>query len=168
MPANTHDLLLEIGVEELPARFCAPALEQLKARATAALAAARLAHGEIGTLGTPRRLVLLVQDLADRQVDRDILSRGPATRIAFDAAGEPTRAAEGFARGQGVSVDDLLIQADEKGIEYVYARRHEAGRSADALLPPLLHDLVYALEFPQSIRWGSNSMSFARPIRWLL
>src|SRR5919199_4362403 len=95
MAANTHDVLLEIGVEELPARFCAPALDQLKARAAAALAEARLAHGEIVTMGTPRRLVLLVRDLAARQADRDILSRGPATRIAFDAAGKPTRAAGG-------------------------------------------------------------------------
>src|SRR5437773_271282 len=79
MPANTHDVLLEIGVEELPARSCPPALEQLKVRATAALAAARLAHGEIVTLGTPRPLVLMVRDLAARQADRDILSRGPAT-----------------------------------------------------------------------------------------
>ena len=93
MPANTHDVLLEIGVEELPARFGPPALEQLKARATAALAAARLAHGEIVTLGTPRRLVLLVRDLAPNQADRDILSRGPASRVAFNAAGKPTRAA---------------------------------------------------------------------------
>ncbi|HKC74768.1 MAG TPA: glycine--tRNA ligase subunit beta [Chloroflexota bacterium] len=168
MPANTHDVLLEIGVEELPARFCAPALEQLKARAAAALSAARLAHGAIVTLGTPRRLVLLVRDLAARQADRDILSRGPATRIAFDAAGKPTRAAEGFARGQGVSVDALLIQADEKGVAYVYAHRHEAGRSADALLPSLLRDLIDAVEFPQSMRWGTHSMRFARPIRWLL
>src|SRR5919198_1730612 len=168
MPATTHDLLLEIGVEELPARFCPPALEQLKTRAAAALAAARLDHGEIVTIGTPRRLVLLVRDLAARQADREILSRGPATRIAFDAAGKPTRAAEGFARGQGVSVDDLFVQADEKGIAYVYARRHEAGRSADAILPSLLRDLIDALEFPQSMRWGTHSMRFARPIRWLL
>src|SRR5438105_5129442 len=158
MAVNTHDVLLEIGVEELPARFCAPALEQLKARAAAALSAARLAHGAIVTLGTPRRLVLLVRDLAARQADRDILSRGPATRIAFDGAGKPARAAEGFARGQRVSVDDLLIQADEKGIEYVDARGHEAGRSADAVLPALLRDLIDALEFPQSMRWGVHSM----------
>src|ERR671938_1054576 len=168
MAANTHVVLLEIGVEELPARFCARPLHQKRAGPPAALAAARLAHGEIVTLGTPRRLVLLVRDLAARQADRDILSRGPATRIAFDAAGKPTRAAEGFARSQGVSVDDLLIQTDEKGVAYVYARRHVAGRSADAILPSLLRDLIYALEFPQSMRWGSHSMRFARPIRWLL
>src|SRR5918911_3089434 len=99
MAANTHDVLLEIGVEELPARFCAPALEHLKTRAAAALVAARLAHGEIVTLGTPRRLVLLVRDLAARQADRDILSRGPATRIAFDAAGKAAQAAGRVARG---------------------------------------------------------------------
>src|SRR5947208_15934278 len=145
MAVNTHDVLLEIGVEELPARFCAPALEQLKVSAAAAMAAARLAHGEIVTIGTPRRLVLLVRDLAARQADRDILSRGPATRIAFDAAGKPTRGAEGFARGQGGSVDYLSIPADEKGVAYVYARRHDAGRSADAILPSLLRDLIDAL-----------------------
>src|ERR687886_1956298 len=104
MPTNTHDVLLEIGVEELPARFCAPALEQLKARAAAALAAARLAHGEVVTLGTPRRLVLLVRDLAARQADRDILSRGPATRIAFDAAGKTPQGGGGFPRRPGGSL----------------------------------------------------------------
>src|SRR2546423_15640112 len=98
MPANTHDVLLEIGVEELPARFCAPALEQLKARAAAALAAARLAHGEIVTLGTPRRLGLLGQDLAAPQADRDIPSRGPAPRAAFHAAGRAPRARGGGRR----------------------------------------------------------------------
>src|SRR5437763_16568349 len=103
MAANTHDVLLEIGVEELPARFCAPALDQLKARAAAALAAARLAHGEIVTLGTPRRLVLLVRDLASGQADRDIPSRGPATRLALDATGKASRADGGAARGQAVA-----------------------------------------------------------------
>lgn len=166
--ADTRDLLLEIGVEELPARFCPPALEQLEAKAAAAFAGARLAHGPLLTLGTPRRLVLLVRDLALKQADRDILARGPAKKAAFDAGGRPTRAAEGFARSQGVAVADLFVQADEKGVEYVYARKHEAGQSVVTILPPLLRDLIYSLEFPKSMRWGDRQMRFARPIRWIL
>ncbi len=166
--ADTRDLLLEIGVEELPARFCLPTLEQLEAKAKAALAEARLAHGQVLTLGTPRRLVLLVRDLALQQDDRDIVARGPARKAAFDAQGQPTKAAEGFARGQGVAVSNLFIQTDEKGVEYVYARKHEAGQSVVTILPPLLRNLIYSLDFPKSMRWGARTMRFARPIRWLL
>lgn len=165
--ADTRDLLLEIGVEELPARFCQPALDQLRQKATAALDEARLAHGPVDTFGTPRRLVLLVRDLALRQEDRELVARGPAAKAAFDAEGNPTRAAEGFARSQGVAVADLEIRAAEAGGEYVYARRMEEGQSVTAVLPPLLAKLVLSLEFPKSMRWSDKSIRFARPIRWI-
>jgi len=165
---NTRDLLLEIGVEELPARFCGPALEGLAAKAVAALATGRLAHGEVATLGAPRRLTLLVRDLAPSQGDHYALVKGPAARAAYDRTGAPTRAAEGFARAQGLSTADLVVRDDEKGTPYVYAHRREEGRQAADILPPLLRELVYALEFPQSMRWGAHEMRFARPIRWLL
>ncbi len=162
------DLLLEIGVEELPARFCVPALVQLADHARARLREARLTHGGVETLGTPRRLALLVRGLALAQEPRETVSRGPATRVAFDAEGRPTRAAEGFARGQGIAVSELSRETAENGQEYVVARRHEAGQEAMALLPAILHDLVLGLEFPTSMRWGSGSIRYARPIRWLL
>ena len=168
MTSDTRDLLLEIGVEELPARFGPPALDQLADKAAATLAAARLAHGDIETYGTPRRLALLVRDLAATQEDRAALVKGPAARAAYDAEGKPTEAALGFARARGVAVEELVVQDDEKGAPYVYVRTREAGQSADAILPDLLRDLVYALEFPRSMRWGAHRLRFARPIRWLL
>ena len=168
MTTDTRDLLLEIGVEELPARFGTPALDQLAAKAAPALAVARLAHGEIETYGTTRRLALLIRDVAAAREDRDALVKGPAARAAYDAAGAPTRAAQGFARARGVAVEELVVQDDEKGVPYVYVRTREAGQSADAILPDLLRDLVYALEFPRSMRWGAHTLRFARPIRWLL
>ncbi len=168
MTTDTRDLLLEIGVEELPARFGPPALNQLAAKAASALAAARLVHGDIATYGTPCRLALLVRDVASAQEDRVVLVKGPAARLAYGATGAPTRAALGFARARGVTVEELVVQADEKGGPYVYVRTREAGQSADAILPDLLRDLVYALEFPRSMRWGAHMLRFARPIRWLL
>ncbi len=168
MTSDTRDLLLEIGVEELPARFGPPALDQLAAKAASALAAAHLVHGAIETYGTPRRLALLVRDVAAAQEDRAVLVKGPAARLAYDTTGAPTRAALGFARARGVAVEELVVQDDEKGAPYVYVRTREVGQSADAILPNLLRDLVYALEFPRSMRWGAHTLRFARPIRWLL
>ncbi len=168
MTTERHDLVLEIGVEELPARFCWPALRQLRDRATALLAAARLEHGEIVILGTPRRLTLFVHEMVERQTDRDTLVTGPAQQVAYDAAGRPTRAAEGFARAQGVSVDDLFVQNDDRGIAHVCARKFEPGQDAVAVLETLAPRLIGDLEFPQTMRWGSQAMRFGRPIRWLL
>lgn len=163
-----RDLLLEIGVEELPARFCQPALDQLAADLAAALDATRLSHGPIATYGTPRRLAVLARGLAARQADRDTLVKGPPARAAFDATGAPTRAAEGFARGQGVAASDLTIQEDERGAAYVYARKHDAGRVSAEILATILPDIIGALDFPQSMRWGVHDLRFARPIRWIL
>src|SRR4029077_1944965 len=115
-----------------------PALAQMQDKAQLALEQARLDHGKLSTLGTPRRLTLLVRDVALRQADRTVLVKGPAASVAFDAAGKPTRAAEGFARGQGIAVDKLVVESDERGASYVYARRHEPGRAAIDLLPDLL------------------------------
>lgn len=164
----THHLLFEIGVEEMPARFCQPALRQLATRTAAALAAARLPYGALETVGTPRRFVLRVSNLAAGQEDRVILVRGPARAAAFDAQGAPTRAAQGFARSQGVTPDDFLLHPDERGTDYVYVSKSEAGQSAAALLPALLADVVQGLDFPQTMRWGAGDMRFARPLRWLL
>lgn len=162
------DLLFEIGVEELPARLCAPALRQLEEKAHRALERERLEHRGASILGTPRRLTLVVHDLALRQADRTVLVKGPPASAAFDPAGKPTRAAEGFARGQGIAVEQLVLEADERGGAYVYARRHEPGRPATDVLPDLLRELILGLEFPTSMRWGAGQIRFARPIRWLL
>jgi glycyl-tRNA synthetase beta chain len=165
---ETHrDLLLEVGVEELPARFCSDALAQLKANAEQAFAAARLDFAVVEPFGTPRRLVLFVRELALMQRDVEVVAKGPSRKVAFDEQGRPTRAAEAFAKGQGVPVESLELRADEKG-EYLYARRLEQGQSIGAVLPQLLADLLLSPNWPKSMRWADRSIRYARPIKWIL
>lgn len=163
----SQDLLFEIGTEEIPARFFAGAIAQLKDKAESALRDARLSHEGVRVFATPRRLALFARGLADRQTDLELQVKGPAKKAAFDAEGKPTRAAEGFARGQGVDVSALKVVTTEAG-EYVYAFRTEVGRAAPEVLPGLLAGLLAALEFPKSMRWGDSTMRFARPIKWIL
>ena len=164
---ETNALLLEIGCEELPARFIPPALEALKKLAETRLAKEALAHGALNTYGTPRRLALVVEDLAARQEDRVREVMGPPRRAAFDQDGNPTKAATGFAAGQGVTVEALQIRATEKG-EYVAAVVEEKGVAATERLPFILADMITSLPFPKSMRWGSGSLRFARPLHWIL
>lgn len=162
-----RDLLLEIGLEEMPAQFMPPALAQLKELACKGLHEVRLDHGDIKTYGTPRRLALLVQGLAPVQEDLTVLSRGPSVKVAYDGEGNPTKALLGFARGQGVEVADTF-QQEVNGVPYVFANKVEQGQPATKVLPPLLHSWIVGLSFPKPMRWGWEEMRFARPIRWLL
>jgi len=162
-----RDFLLEIGVEELPARFLQPALDQLAELARTNLQEYRLAHGEIITCGTPRRITLYVRELADKQDSLALEVKGPAVKVAFNAVGEPTRAALGFAKSNGVQVDDL-VRKSVGPVEYVFAVKKEEGRAAGEVLPGLAPALVTGLHFAKPMRWGSLEMRFARPIRWLL
>lgn len=157
------DLLLEIGTEEIPAKYMPGALAQLAETAKSKLAERRLACGGIETYGTPRRLTLVVRELAERQADKHSENKGPAVKIAFDASGAPTKAAQGFARGQGVDVGKLTVKDG-----YVYAVIDEAGQPAAGLLPDLLAEVVTSLAFPKSMHWGDLDLRFARPIRWLM
>lgn len=159
-------LLLEIGCEELPAGFIDPALQDLARAASEGLDEARLAHGAIRTLGTPRRLALLVEELADRQEDRVREVLGPAARVAFDASGKPTPAAQGFARSAGVAVDALEKVTSPKG-EYLMARVHDAGKGAAEVLPGLLAGWIQGLRFPKTMHWD-GAARFARPVRWIV
>ncbi len=161
------DLLFEIGTEELPARFIDPALKELKRLAQEKLKALALEFEGLKTLGTPRRLTLYVAGLAERQPDRVEEIMGPPKKAAFDQEGNPTKAAEGFARKQGVSVADLRIKETPKG-PYVYVEKKIPGQQTEDLLPDLLKKLITELPFPKSMRWGSYKIRFARPIRWLL
>lgn len=163
----SRDLLLEIGVEEIPSAYMGRALENLQALAVKRFDESRLSHGDIQVVGTPRRLTLLVPLLGDRQEDAVIENRGPKQAAAFDKEGNPSKAGLGFARGQGIDFSDLKIQ-DYDGIPYVYAVKTEVGKSAQEILPALLFDLINALSFPRSMRWGYYQTRFARPIRWLL
>jgi glycyl-tRNA synthetase beta chain len=159
-------ILLEIGCEELPASFIPPALDELRALAEAGLQDARLAHGEIRTAGTPRRLALIVEGVADRQEDRTSDVSGPPVAVAFDAAGKPTPAAQGFAKRVGKPVEALERRPGPKG-EVLFASVLEKGRPAAEVLPDLLRSWIEGLHFPKTMHW-SGPVRFARPVRWLV
>jgi glycyl-tRNA synthetase len=160
-------LAVEIGTEELPAGDLDDALEQLNGMAPDALEEARLDYEALEILGTPRRLSLVVEGLAPRQRPIEEEVKGPPARVAFDAGGQPTRAAKGFAASQGVTLEDLETKAVDGG-EYVVAVRREEGRPTLELLPELLTNLIADLHFRQSMRWNETGITFSRPIRWLV
>ncbi len=160
-------LLFEIGTEEIPAGFLAPALKQFQENFIRKAASLALSHGPVRTLGTPRRLVLMVEGLAVRQADIREEIMGPSVKAGLDAPGRPTKAAEGFARSKGADVADLKVVRTEKG-EYLVLVREVPGRDAHELLPEMLEQLLLEFSFPKSMRWGSNTTPFARPIQWLL
>ncbi|MBS4022773.1 MAG: glycine--tRNA ligase subunit beta [Dethiobacter sp.] len=158
--------LLEIGTEEIPARFMEPALIQLKDAASEELRFERLSHGEIKTFGTPRRLVLLVDALAEGQLEIVEKKKGPAKKAAYDNQGNPTPAALGFARGQGIEAGELFTEAVD-GVEYVFAARQTPAQAAGEVLQSVCIRLLSRLSFPKPMFWYSREIRFARPIRWL-
>jgi glycyl-tRNA synthetase beta chain len=162
-----RDFLLEIGVEELPARFLDPALEELRKNTEQAMLDNRLVHGEIITCGTPRRITAFVRGVTEKQESLVQEVKGPAVKVAFNAAGEPTRAAQGFARSNKVKVEDL-VRKSVGPVEYVFAVKKEEGRPAVEVLAEIAPGLVTGLHFPKPMRWGELEMRFARPIRWLV
>jgi glycyl-tRNA synthetase beta chain len=166
-PATTAELLLEIGVEELPYQFIAPALAVLKDLAEQLFKDQRLAFQTARTLGTPRRLTLVVEGLSTQQTSVIKEAMGPSKSVAFDPAGQPTRAATGFAAGQGVAVHDLQIRRTPKG-EYLFAVKQEQGRPANVVLKEILPQLIAKLSFPKAMKWNSAGIRFARPVRWLV
>jgi glycyl-tRNA synthetase beta chain len=161
------ELLLEIGVEELPYQFIAPALVVLKDSAEQLLKEQRLAFQSARTLGTPRRLTLVVEGLATQQTSMVKEAIGPSKAVAFDPAGQPTRAVMGFAAGQGVAIQELQIRRTPKG-EYLFAVKQEQGRPANVVLKELLPQLIAKLSFPKAMKWNSTGVRFARPVRWLV
>lgn len=165
--AQPAPFLLEIGTEELPAADVDAALEQLTARMPALLEELHLAHGGVRVLGTPRRLTVYVEALAPRQPDRETLVKGPPADKAFDAAGQPTPAAQGFARKNGVDVSNLTIR-EENGGKYVFAVVRQAGRPAPEVLAEALPRLIADLKFEKTMRWNDSGVAFPRPIRWLV
>jgi len=166
-PSSPSPFLLEIGTEELPARDLDSALGQLRARLPQLLTDLRLDHGDIRCMGTPRRLVVSIDDLALQQSDLEQLVKGPAADRAFDVEGQPTRAAEGFARSKGVAVEDLEIRELDGG-RYSVAVVHESGRPALPVLSEAVPKLIASLRFDKTMRWNSTNAAFSRPIRWLL
>ena len=156
-------LLLEIGTEEVPAHVMPGILSQLKENAAKTFEELRIEYKNIKTLGTPRRSALLVEGLAEQQADLSKENRGPAVNIAFDADGNPTKAAQGFARGQGVKPEELVTKDG-----YVYAMVHEKGGQTADLLGETLKGLVDGLNFPNNMHWADLDYKFIRPLRWLV
>ena len=159
--------LLELGTEELPAQDVTHVIEQLTVSVPALLDELRLGHGSVRVAGTPRRVVVYVEDLAPRQPDEEQAVKGPPARAAFDADGEPTKAALGFAKGQGVDVADLQVR-DVAGGQYVFALRRVEGRSASEVLSESIPGLIAGISFGRRMRWNPSDIGFSRPLRWLV
>ncbi len=160
-------LLLEIGTEDLPARFLPPAIQQLKENSEIIFKENHIRFSDIKTYGTPRRLAMIADGIPLMQEDRTKEVFGPSKKVAFDEKGNPTRAATGFANSQGVSVEGLIIKNKDRG-EYVVAVIDEKGVYVRELLPEILKKIVFSLHLPKSMRWGNSNIRFIRPIRWLL
>ena len=161
------ELLLEIGTEEIPAGFVPQALMDLEALAKKELEASRIDFSGTKTLGTPRRLVLAIESVSEKQRDEETRKIGPSKQAAFDAKGNPTKAAIGFAKGQSVPVESLTVVQTEKG-EYVCAVKKESGRPTAELLSSLLPKWILSIPFQKSMRWADIPIRFVRPIHWIL
>lgn len=159
----TKNFLLEIGTEEIPAHVMPLILVQLKDLAEKYFKDARIDAGEFQTLGTPRRISLLVKNVAENQADVEEEKRGPSVKIALDAEGNYTKAAVGFARGQKISPEDLITRDG-----YVYAVIRESGKKTTEILQTLLPKMICDLNFPNHMHWGDLDFKFIRPIRWLV
>lgn len=164
---NKQDLLIEIGTEELPPKALLTLSHALESGFQQALDKAGLAYGNIQRFATPRRLGLLVSALATHQADSQIEKFGPAVNAAFDEAGKPTKAAEGFARSCGVTVDDLEQKSDGK-LTKLYYQASRPGEATQTLVGPLLEAALAALPIPRRMRWGSSRAEFIRPVHWLV
>ncbi|MFC6332435.1 glycine--tRNA ligase subunit beta [Paenibacillus septentrionalis] len=161
------DLLLEIGLEEVPARFVRDAMNQLQLKFEKWLQEHRIAYDAIQAFATPRRLALLVTAVAEKQTDIEEEAKGPSRKIAQDENGNWSKAALGFARSQGVEPEALYFQ-ELSGVEYVYAKKSSIGVETASLLPQGFVDVITSMSFPKNMRWGSYDMRFVRPIRWLV
>lgn len=155
-------LLFEIGTEEIPAKFMPGILKQLKELAAAKMQELRIPFEDITVYGTPRRMAFIAGGVAETQADVVIEAKGPSVKIAY-VSGAPSKAAQGFARGQGVDVKDLVVRDN-----YVYAVKHLAGQTVVELLPGLLMDILTSLSFPKTMRWADYEFRFVRPIRWMV
>ena len=157
------DLLFEIGAEEIPAGFLPNIIKQLGELATAALAERHIPHGSVKVYATPRRVALLINDVAERGEDVHETHKGPSVSIAYDGDGNPTKAAIGFARGKGLDVSELKVVDG-----YIFADTTTAGLDTKEVLSEVLPSLITGLSFPKSMHWGDLEERFVRPVRWLV
>ena len=167
LPDTPQTFALEIGVEELPPHEVPAQVDAVRAALVAQLAGTRLAHGDILVDGTPRRIVAAVADVATHEPDTENLRKGPKWVAAFDAAGAPTKALQGFMRGQGVSVDDV-IKAEFGGAEHAAVRTTQVGRPALDVLSGVVATVVSGLRAEKNMRWNDPTLSYSRPVRWLV
>ncbi len=161
------EFLLEIGTEEIPAGFFVTARESLQELFTKALGAAHISHGDINIYATPRRIILSVSDMVATQAEREVEKTGPPRSSAYDEKGNPTKAAIGFARSQGVDVTDLIVVKTPKG-EQIAVRKVEGGLPTSQALSNMLPDLLEKISFPKTMRWMDLEVRFARPIHWIV
>ncbi|RUM41347.1 MAG: glycine--tRNA ligase subunit beta, partial [Desulfurobacterium sp.] len=167
---KAQNLLVEIGCEELPASFIEPALKFLKEEIKKYLENAHIPPSDIETFGTPGRLILLVYDIPEVQPDREELLVGPSVKAAFDSEGNPTRAAIGFAKSKGISVEELIRVSNPPGKkgDYVAVKKLIKGRPAREILSEILPELILSVPFKKSMRWGTKKIRFGRPIKWIV
>ncbi|MGE6629268.1 glycine--tRNA ligase subunit beta [Bacillus sp. NPDC077027] len=163
---SKQDVLLEIGLEEMPARFMPESTKQLGNKVTEWFLSQNISFGEVALFNSPRRLAVLVKDVAEKQEDIKEEAKGPAKKIALDDNGQWTKAAQGFARGQGASTDHLYFK-DIKGVEYVHVQKFQEGQLVKELLPAL-GEIATSLSFPKNMRWGSEDLRYIRPIKWIV
>lgn len=162
---SKQDLLLEIGLEEMPARFVTQSMNQLGEKTAAFLTEQNIEFGEVRLYSTPRRLAVLVKEVAQAQADVDEEAKGPAKKIAQTEDGEWSKAAVGFAKGQGLSTEDIYFK-EIKGVEYAHVKKFIKGRRTEELLPSL-KDVALSLTFGKNMRWGSSEIRYVRPIKWV-
>ncbi len=165
--SHTGELILEIGTEEIPARFVPILSGQLEEGIKKRFEDSLISYGNVECKATPRRLILTIRDVAERQEGRSSVVFGPPKKVAFSDDGTPTRAAEGFARSQGVDVTELKILKKGKG-EYVAVEKTEEGKPVKEILPELLKELILSLRSPKSMRWSDGTLRFVRPIHWIV
>ena len=163
MPA----FVLEIGTEELPARFLPTTEKELSERFSAALAESGLSFSGLSVCSTPRRLVVHISQVSEASALREEVLTGPSVKAAYDVGGRPTRAAEGFARTHGVSLEDTFTMQTEKG-EYIAVKKQTGGEDAMDILSAVCPAIIASLPFPKKMRWGDGGTTFARPMRWIL
>jgi glycyl-tRNA synthetase beta chain len=163
---SNQDLLIEIGLEEIPAQYVTDAMNQFAEKLSNWLEDKQLAFGAVKTFSTPRRLAVLVKDVAEKQPDIEEEAKGPAKKIALDQEGNWSKAAIGFTRGQGATVDDIFFK-EINGVEYAHVQKFIKGQESKTLLTDI-RGLITGLSFPKNMRWGSQEMRYIRPIKWIV
>ncbi|KRK80477.1 glycine--tRNA ligase subunit beta [Companilactobacillus nodensis] len=162
----TKNYLLEIGLEEMPAHVVTNSVNQLAQKTAKFLKENRISFSNIEKYSTPRRLAIIIKDIAEKQTDIDVKAKGPSKKIAQDADGNWTKAAQGFARGQGMTPDDIFFE-DLKGTEYAYIQKHEDGKKVEDVLTDIT-EVIKSLTFPTRMHWASYDFEYIRPIHWLV